>query len=693
MRKAIIAATALAAALVLALPAWAQEAQPETGEVYTLGEVVVSADKPTVKSISLSSEVSAGDIDASHALTVPQALEYAPGVTVTTGRKNEPEIRIHGFQQQQTLILIDGVPYYETNYGKLNLNQIPTDMIARIDVIKGAPSVIYGPNALAGVINIITKKAGQRPVVAAKAEAGQNSAVHGSFSHGQTLGKFNYWLNYNHREADGWEMSDNFEPVDGAIVNRPGRTVTTELEDGGERNNSDYRSDSLWGRVGWEPRPGTDIYLSGYYIDSEWGFPPSLHEERVFRFRPAFSGLARMETYRDYGADLSASHELGESWTLRAKLFYHHHVDDYVSYGDLDYSEKLATSRFEDYAAGGALYADWRVHPTDTLRFAFHYKGDSHQERDDEYLPFAEDFSYTGSLAAENEWRPTQALAVVVGASYDWFTVDQAEAVETDRSGDFVRIEDQPTPEDNDAFNPMIGVTYTFADATQLFGSVARKTRFPTLQQLFSSRSGNLELDPERATNYTLGVRRPFLDGRLDTRLAVFYHDIEDMISRDGPDIDDKYRNYAEIRMVGFEAGASVNPLAGLWLHLDYTYNDAEDNSPDNVTDKVIGAPEHKLDFRASYTVPRLGTRLDLQTLFISETYDQVPTPARPDQETLKTDGYTLANFKVTQPIWGEKLQAFGFVNNITDRDYESEYGYPGPGRSFWLGLKTRFQL
>jgi iron complex outermembrane receptor protein len=91
--------------------------------------------------------------------------------------------------------------------------------------------------------------------------------------------------------------------------------------------------------------------------------------------------------------------------------------------------------------------------------------------------------------------------------------------------------------------------------------------------------------------------------------------------------------------------------------------------------------------------VPRLGTRLDLQTLFISETYDQVPTPARPDQETLKTDGYTLANFKVTQPIWGEKLQAFGFVNNITDRDYESEYGYPGPGRSFWLGLKTRFQL
>jgi len=692
MRRVWILVGALAMALAGAAHATAQDAAGG-GQVFDLGEVVVSAQGPSVSDVAVNNQLTDQEIEASHALTVPEAMAYVPGVTVTTGRKNEPEIRIHGFNQEQTLILIDGIPYYETNYGKLNLNQLPADMIARIDVIKGAPSVIYGPNALAGVINIITKKAGDSPVVAATVEGGQNGALHGSVSHGQKLGKFNYWFNYNHREADGWELSDDFEPVEGEIVNRPGRTESLVLQEGGERRNSDYRSDSLWARVGWEPRKGTELYLSGYYIDSEWGFPTDIYSERIIRFRPAFSGLARMNTYRDYGFDLSASHELGESWTLRGKLFYHHHVDDYASYGDLNYDDQLAVSRFEDYATGGALYADWRVHPTDTLRFALHYKGDSHKERNDEYLPFAEDFSYTGSLAAENQWRPSKELAVVVGVSYDWFTVDQAEIVETDRNGDYAGTVSQDTPDDSDAINPMIGVTYTLADATQFFASVARKTRFATLQQLFSSRSGNIELDPEQATNYTLGVRKPFADGKLDTRFALFYHDIEDMISRDGPGLDDKYRNYSKIRMMGFEMGASLHPLDGLMLHLDYTYNNAEDKSDAAVTDNVLGAPQHKVDFRAAYTVPRFKTRLNLQAIYISETYDQVPTPANPDQQELKTSGHFLANLKVSQPLWDDKLEVFGFVNNLTDRDYQSEYGYPGQGRSFWLGIKTRFTL
>lgn len=108
------------------------------------------------------------------------------------------------------------------------------------------------------------------------------------------------------------------------------------------------------------------------------------------------------------------------------------------------------------------------------------------------------------------------------------------------------------------------------------------------------------------------------------------------------------------------------------------------------MTDEVIGVPRHKLDLRLSYTVPRLQTRLDLTGLFMGEQYDQLPTPARPDQETLQAGGYFLANLKLTQPL-GDHLTAFAFVGNIFDRDYESESGYPGPGRSFWLGLKTTF--
>ena len=54
----------------------------------------------------------------------------------------------------------------------------------------------------------------------------------------------------------------------------------------------------------------------------------------------------------------------------------------------------------------------------------------------------------------------------------------------------------------------MIGATYTFPDTTKLFGSIARKVRFPTLSQLYGSSSGNLDLKAEKAINYTLGVSR-----------------------------------------------------------------------------------------------------------------------------------------------------------------------------------------
>jgi iron complex outermembrane receptor protein len=119
-------------------------------QVFKLGEIVISGPKGNGNQTATVSTFSAKDIKETHSLTVPKALSYIPGVTVTTGFKNQPDIRIHGFQQYECLVLIDGVPYYESNYGFLNLYQLPTDMIARIDVVKGAPSVLYGPNALGG---------------------------------------------------------------------------------------------------------------------------------------------------------------------------------------------------------------------------------------------------------------------------------------------------------------------------------------------------------------------------------------------------------------------------------------------------------------------------------------------------------------------------------------------------------------
>lgn len=692
MRREIFCMAGLALCLCLSAGPAASapdKAKPAEYQVFKLGEVVVTDDRHSGNLGATVTRFTAEDIEATHSQTVPEALSYIPGVTVTSGFKNEPDIRIHGFQQYEALILIDGVPYYETNYGKLNLNQLPADMIARIDVVKGAPSVLYGAGAMGGVINIITKNAGDKPTVTATGEMGNDGRYRLSASHGNTVGKFKYWLSASRQEADAWRLSDGFTPRAGNIVRKPGGTSKAVLEDGGARNNSDLSRTSLWGKAGFDLGTHGKYYLSTYLTDSSWGFPVSTEEVMIYTSRPAFSRFSRMDKYRDWGLDLSGEQAVSSKFRVKSKLFYHKHEDDLVSYSDQTFSQIIGTSTYQDYLMGWALSTDWDVSSNDNLRFAFHFRGDSHQERGDAYLPFAESFSYTGSLALENEWRPLTGLSLVVGVGYDWFEVDKAQANVTDKNGALVSTDDLATGGVKDAVNPMIAASYTFKDKTKLYGSVAGKTRFPTLQQLFSSKGGNTDLAPQKSTNYTLGVSRPLCKWA-NGNASVFHYDIKDRISRDAPYPDALYRNYAQVTIWGFELAADATLAKGLKARLGYTFLSAKDESDQSVTDDVIGVPQHKIDVGVDYVIPRLGARLHLEGLFMAEQWTQLPTAATPTTEARQVSGYVVVNFRVSQPI-GKNVEAFAYVSNLMDYDYESENGFPGPGRNFWFGIKTTF--
>ena len=104
--------------------------------------------------------------------TQPKLCASCPASIFFYNRKGNANIAMQGFQQDRILTLIDGVPYYETKYGYLDLSSIPSSMISRIEVIKGASSVLYGPNAEGGVINIITKKGGDQPSLSLRGEMG-----------------------------------------------------------------------------------------------------------------------------------------------------------------------------------------------------------------------------------------------------------------------------------------------------------------------------------------------------------------------------------------------------------------------------------------------------------------------------------------------------------------------------------------
>ncbi len=681
-----------ACAALTSLPARAEDPKPaEPGyEAYALARVTVTAESEAVDETALTVAVTAEQIAARNAKNVAEALAAVPGLRVSTGRKNEPTVYVHGFDQTRVQVLIDGVPYYETSAGKLDLAQIPTDNVARIEVTKGSASVLAGANALGGTINIISRTAGAKPFTELLAEGGDFSTGRFVATHGAKSGALSYWLNVSGQTSGGTPVSDSYEPKVGVIQQRnPTKNTPAVLEDGGQRLNSDAKQLNAWGKLGFEPSAATAVFLNVHYFDRDKGAPPATDVVQVLLRRPAFSQFARIPTYRDLGLDLDAKHQLLPNLTLKAKGFWHEHVDDYESYKDQAYKEKIAISRYDDSLGGGSLLAEWQSSSTNTLRASFHLKDDTHRERDDAYLPFAESSSITGSVGLEDTWAISKSLSAVAGVSYDWFGVSDAERNVTDgTTGDFVRQDALPTPSD-DLVNPMAGLVWRSAAGTVVNAAVARKGRFPTLSQLYSSRSGNTNLVSEKSLNTTASVSHPFgADVRVE--LGGFYYDVTDMITRNGSSVTSTFQNVGNVRMAGFETIVEVTPLPGLSLRADYTFVDAKDSSAVRVTDEVTNVPRHKAGFFAAYTVPGPGTLLDLDAIWLGSMYSALPSVAFPNDPVKEVDGYFLLGAKVTQEIVkGVRLYVSG--RNLLDEDYESEAGFPGAGRTFSFGASATF--
>lgn len=665
-------------------------------DTYELGEVVVTGEKTSVESVAISDVLTAEDIIATNSNTVADALSFAPGVVVTRGRKGEAEVAVHGFGQEKTLFLIDGIPYYETYYGKLNLDQIPVEIISKIEITKNAPSVLYGPNAQIAVVNIITKKGTPEPSFHIQGDMGEHDTFDLSLSHGNQMGNVNYWLTYVHRQSDGWRMSDDFEPEIATRARKFMPNVDGIHEDGGFRKNSDYDTDKLWARIGLNPSETAEYFLSFHTIQSDFGHPPATNEYRIFTRSgdsPAFSTFSRYDTYDDYGIDLSGRQDVSDRLSFRGKLFYHDHQDEYASYDSPEYENVIAVSEYKDYVLGGNLIADFTMADWHRGHVSFQYRGDSHESRDDTYLPYNEYLSHTGSVATEQEWFNDAGLSVFAGVSYDWFEVDDAEDYVFDNDDMFMGQADKETADTESEFNPMIGFNWAVSKS-EIFGSVAKKTKFPNLFQLYSSQGGNPDLASEESINYTLGFQHEFCDW-LTFELAGYYHDISDWISRDYYEDDYTgealYDNMEEISMRGFETALHIRPCNYFGMKLDYTYNDARNESDNRVTDRVIGVPENKYGVGMDFTIPKVLATLNLRGIYVDEMYDQLPTIDYPDDEAVRTDDYFIVNARLSTQKYQDRFSAHVEVDNIFDEDYEEEIGFPSRGRNFRVGFNAEF--
>ena len=216
-----------------ALPAQAQDPTPDA---YRLGEtIVVVGERPRLADeIATLDSVTADDIARRGARTLEEAIALLPGVFVRYGADGVPRIDIRGLRTRNIILLQDGVPLNSGFDGQFDPASIPADNIAEIKVTRGGNSVLYGPGGNAGVIEIITRTAGEalRAGVAGEYEFSEAYEARGNVSGRAGRAGLSLWGSYFDR--DHFELSDDFRP--------------TALQPGRERLNSDRQQSALQGQ-------------------------------------------------------------------------------------------------------------------------------------------------------------------------------------------------------------------------------------------------------------------------------------------------------------------------------------------------------------------------------------------------------------------------------------------------------------
>ena len=243
--------------LMIAIPiAHAQEATPTPSPGEEEAEpVVVSAtrfDIPLDQSPSTVSVVSSEDIEQKQIQRVSDALREVPGLTVVqTGTAGQlTSVFMRGLPSEDLQVLLDGIPINQGLSGAMNFADITTDDIDRIEVVRGPQSTIYGPRALAGVIQLFTKQGTGTPGVMVAAEGGSYDS-------------FREW-----GESDG--KIEQFDYSVGA----------SRLDTENARPNNNYRNTAAIADVGWSPDETLRIGSLFTYSVSDTGNPNTIFDPR-----------------------------------------------------------------------------------------------------------------------------------------------------------------------------------------------------------------------------------------------------------------------------------------------------------------------------------------------------------------------------------------------------------------------------
>lgn len=679
----------------------ASQTESKSAGTFMLGEVIVT-DVNMNEGPATTHLVSVEDIKRQNAQTLGEALALVPGGYFHQARASAGYyLSLRGFEQENVLILLDGVPLNVPYEGLINLNDIPAQQVSSIRVVKGAPSLLYGPNGLGGVVNIISKKGSDVPSLSVNYQQSQNQTIHAGAGHGWKIGNFSYHLSVNHQRSDGFPLAETFNfPSDVSAAMAAGPAKSSPASDENARNNSDYKRTAVSFTGNYDFTPNHRLGLSLEYYKNEYGIPPwgifNETKSGAFKYLPRYW---RFSDWERYTVNVIEESKILDTLRVRARLFYDKYENTIDAYDNEDYSTQVMTtppsfnSTYDEYSAGYNLYVFWTGLRDNTLRLGASGKHDEHVE---DYVqsgvqqPETKMSSRTHSFAAEDELKLFRILTLTAGAAYDYFDKRELEQPDTTKV--------QDVGDDMGAVSYQGGVRVEIAEATDVYASFAKRVRFPTMRNLYASGAtgplGNPDLQEQVAYNSELGCNVRVAEW-LKFEGALFHSRVHDMINFANQI--GRFEQYGKVDIAGAEASI-VTKIGELFFgRVSYTYLYTKNHSTVTINntkaasysydpDELPYRPAHKVDADFAVMLPT-GTGFSVNGSYISERmyYDYaegVTSNIVTNRETL--DGYFMVNAKVSQKIW--KTEAYIMVNNLLNQEYYNMYLFPGSGRVVWAG-------
>ncbi len=608
MKKNLLAGT-----LIFLLSFYSEvKAQLSLSDTIKIEEVVVTGTRTEVarKNVPLTiSSVSEEQIELSNESAVlPILSQRIPGMFVTekgvtgfgvaSGSAGQISMRGVGgtAPNTQILVLIDGHPQFQGLFSHPLPDAYVSSDVEKVEVVRGPASILYGSNAMAGAINIITKKQEEEGF------SGNGKISYGSYntqkymaSGGVKKGAFSIFASVNHNRTDGHRDTSEFKIINGYL------------------------------KAGYELNDNIDIQADFSIADFNSQDPGTI-------YNPAFFGIDILRGKTSLS--VKNQYEKVEGGLI---AFY--------NFGDHDFTDGWKS---EDYHAGVSLYQGLQLFQGNRITVGLDYKK-------------VGGIANRGAPGGTDKWHEVSDFA--------GYTYVQQSLFEKLILSAGLRLEN------SSIFGletiPQAGFSFLATQNTTLKGSWSKGFRSPSLMELYLF-APNPDLEPERLTNFELGVSQHTNDRNLKADLAVFAIDGANVIEvrpNDNPPPPVKRQNVGSFSNKGIEL--EVN-----W-QISNHFNLASNYSYLHLDKPRLAAPEHQFYINGTYSKNKFRANLSLQQIAGLFTL----TGDNPVKEN-----YTLANLMLSYQFTNN-IDFYVSGKNLLDQSYSINYGYPMPGITFFTGF------